>query len=164
MIELQACHRVFALSRRDQDRERMFLLPRLFALPRWPLPPLWGSWTSTESPFGLRSHPSCSACALMLRSQPRILVPLGVLKWAPALPWLQWRVKRGSFRIFELGPALCGVIFLGARFRLVSCPQPGSGRIALMKFTLLNDSLRWTLSFPNFCVVPRALGEFDGVI
>ena len=33
-----------------------------------------------------------------------------------------------------------------------------------MKFTLLNDSSRWTLSFPNFDVVPRTRGEFDGVI
>ena len=46
MIELQACHRVFAPSRRDQDRERILVLPRLFALSRWPSPPLWGSWIS----------------------------------------------------------------------------------------------------------------------
>ena len=32
VIELQACHRVFAPSRRDQDRERIFVVPRLFAL------------------------------------------------------------------------------------------------------------------------------------
>ena len=48
MIELQACHRVFAPSRRDQERERFLVLPRLFALPRWPLPPLWGSWISAN--------------------------------------------------------------------------------------------------------------------
>ena len=33
MIELQACHRVFAPSRGDQDRERTLVVPRLFALP-----------------------------------------------------------------------------------------------------------------------------------
>ena len=33
-----------------------------------------------------------------------------------------------------------------------------------MRLTLLSDASRWTLSFPNFYVVPRALGEFDGVI
>ena len=31
-----ACHRVFAPSRRDQDRERILVLPRLFALLHWP--------------------------------------------------------------------------------------------------------------------------------
>ena len=45
-----------------------------------------GSWISAESPFCLSSNPFCSACALMLRSQPRILVSLEMLKWAPALP------------------------------------------------------------------------------
>ena len=49
VIEMQACHRVFAPSRRDQDRQRILVLPRLFAIHRWPLPPLWGSWISAES-------------------------------------------------------------------------------------------------------------------
>ena len=38
VIELQACHRLFAPSRRDQDRERIPVLPRLFAPLRWALP------------------------------------------------------------------------------------------------------------------------------
>ena len=75
VVELLACHRVFALSRRDQDRERLLVLLHSFAFPCWPLPPLWGSWISAESPFRLSSKPSCSACALMLRSQPRLIVP-----------------------------------------------------------------------------------------
>ena len=33
MIQLQACYRGFALSQRDHDRERILVLPRLFALP-----------------------------------------------------------------------------------------------------------------------------------
>ena len=37
VIEQQAVLRVIALSRRDQDRERFPVHPRLFALPRWPL-------------------------------------------------------------------------------------------------------------------------------
>ena len=41
MVELQARHRVFAPSRKDQDRERFLVLPRLFALLHWPLPPLF---------------------------------------------------------------------------------------------------------------------------
>ena len=89
VIELKARHRVFALSRGDQDREPLLVFPRLLALRHWPLPPLWGSWISAQSPFRLSLNPICSGCALMLRSQPRILVPLKILKWAPALPWLQ---------------------------------------------------------------------------
>ena len=58
VIELQACHRVFAPLRRDQDRERKLVLPRVFALLRWPLTPLWSSWISAESPFRLSSKPS----------------------------------------------------------------------------------------------------------
>ena len=119
VVELQACHRVFAPSRRGQDRERRLVLPRLFALLRWPLPPLWGSWISAESPFRLSSNPFCSACALMLQSQPRILVPLEFLKWR--CPGFNRRVKRSFIRMFEL--LLCGRVFLGARFRLVSSPQ-----------------------------------------
>ena len=45
---MQACLRVFAPSRRDQDRERILVLPRLFALLQCPLPPLWGSWISAS--------------------------------------------------------------------------------------------------------------------
>ena len=33
-----------------------------------------------------------------------------------------------------------------------------------VRFTLLDNSSRWTLSFPNFYFVPGALGEFDGVL
>ena len=32
-----------------------------------------------------------------------------------------------------------------------------------MRRTLLDDSLRWILSFLDFYLVPGALGEFDGV-
>ena len=52
-----------------------------------------------------------------------------------------------------------GLDFLDARFHLVSSPQTWE----LMKFILLNDASRWTFSCPNFDVVPRALGDFDGV-
>ena len=33
MTGRQACHRVIALSRRDQDRERILVLPRLYTSP-----------------------------------------------------------------------------------------------------------------------------------
>ena len=39
----QACLRVIALLRRDEDREHILVLLRSFALHHWPLP-LWGSW------------------------------------------------------------------------------------------------------------------------
>ena len=52
------------------------VLPRLFAVLHSPLPPLWESWISAESPFRLSLNPLCSVCALMLVSQPRILVVL----------------------------------------------------------------------------------------
>ena len=41
MTGLQAGHRVFSLSRRAQDRERVSVPPQLFALLHWPLSPLW---------------------------------------------------------------------------------------------------------------------------
>ena len=100
VIELQACHRVVAPSRRDQDRERVLVLLHLLALLHWPLPPLWGSWIPAESPFRLSLNPICSACALMLRSRPRILVPLEILKWAPAMSWLQSEGKTYPYPYF----------------------------------------------------------------
>ena len=53
MTGRQACHRVFAPSRRDQGRERALVLPRFFA-PSRPTPPSLESW----------------------RNRPRILAPL----------------------------------------------------------------------------------------
>ena len=41
--------------------------------------------------------------------------------------------------------------------------KSGNARIALARFTLLNDASRRTLSFLIFHMVPRALGELDGV-
>ena len=55
--ELHACPRVFAPSRRDQDRERVLVLPHSFALPHWLLPPLWCSWTFEKYPVSLSLSP-----------------------------------------------------------------------------------------------------------
>ena len=49
VMELQACHRVFAPSQRDQDRTRTLVLPH----PHWSFQPLWSSWIPAESPFRL---------------------------------------------------------------------------------------------------------------
>ena len=82
VIELQACLRVIALLRRDQGRKQKPVLPRLFALPL------------------LSSNLFCSACALMLWNRPRILVPLLILKWPPALRWLQKESKTQLYLYF----------------------------------------------------------------
>ena len=42
VIELQACPRESARLRRDQQRKHIPVLPRVFAILHWPLPPLWG--------------------------------------------------------------------------------------------------------------------------
>ena len=57
-----------------------------------------------------------------------------------------------------------GMLFLVQRFVLCLLLTLGIARSALMRFTLLNDASRWTLSFPNFDVVPRTIGECDGAI
>ena len=54
-IELQACHRLFALSRRAQGLERILVLPRLYALPHWLWSPLWSSWIFEKCPVELKS-------------------------------------------------------------------------------------------------------------
>ena len=64
VIELLACHREFAPSRSAQDRERTLVLPRLFALLHWSLPPLWDSWISAEFPFRVSLNHFNTACVL----------------------------------------------------------------------------------------------------
>ena len=166
VIELQACHRVFAPSRCDQDRERILVLLHLFAILHWPSPPLWCSWISAESPFRLSSKPCCSRCALilMLLNRPRILVPLEFF-WSERwhCPGSNKKVKRSFIRIFwTLQTHVCqipcysaGASFLVPGFVLCPVIESGSARITLMNFTHLNDFSRWTLSVPNFYLVPR---------
>ena len=90
MTGLQACHGVFAPSRRVRDRERMLVLPRLFALLHWPLPPLWFSWISAECPFRPSSNPFLlSMCKDAPESTTNSRSSGDFLKWAPAWPWLQ---------------------------------------------------------------------------
>ena len=71
VIELQACHRVFAPSRRAQDRERLLVLPRPSTLSHWPSPSSWSSWIFEGFPVHLSLSPFCSTCAL-IRSHRRI--------------------------------------------------------------------------------------------
>ena len=51
---------------------------------------------------------------------------------------------------------LCGGILLVARSPHVILPR-------ILARTLLDNSSRWTLSFPNNHLVPGAFGEVDGV-
>ena len=57
-----------------------------------------------------------------------------------------------------------GASFLFQGFVLHSFFEFLSPRNSLLRFKLLHDSLRWTLSFHYFHVTHRALGELDGVI
>ena len=103
----------------------------------------------------------------MLRSQPRILVLLEIWKWAPALPWLHWEsITQLDPFFFELGHMLlCGRTFLGARFRLVSCPRiwertDCAHEVHTCELTPRDGPFLSRI----FDVVPRALGEYDGEI
>ena len=109
----------------------------------------------------------------MLQNQPRILFPLGFLKWEPApLSFLlffrlEYESKTYLFLYFDLVVTLihqipcdfAGLIFLMQICILCPLRKLGGERAALVSFTLLNFSSR-----RNIDVVPRYLGEFDGAI
>ena len=102
----------------------------LCGLLHWPLPLFWVSWISAESPVLLSSNSFFSACALMLWSQPRIPIPLEIMKRAPALPWLQLESKNEGSSMLELVDTCrqvprrsAGASFSGAKFRLASSPH-----------------------------------------
>ena len=163
----QACHRVFAPSRRDQDRERLPVLPHLVALLHWLQSPWWCSWIFEASPFWQNSNHFCSACMLKLPNLPRIFFPLTFSKRVPAFIW---RVKRSLILMFwacrHFSPSfmlLWGRIVLVASFPEVSCPQILAHTDCDLEVRTFAKFL-WTLSFPNFYVVPCAIWECDGVI
>ena len=98
----------------------------------------------------LSSNPFCSVCALMLR----------ILELKTWLSPHSWACKH-----FRQVPCCSpGASFLLQGLLLWPLLQSGSARIALVRFTLLNNASRWTLSFAIFLLVPRALGECDGAI
>ena len=160
MIELHACPRV-ALLRREQDREHTPVPPHVFALLHWPLPPLWGFRIFATYPVHLSFNLFCSACASMLRSHPQIPVPLVFRRGCHYCPGFGGIEKRSFMNTFRLVPCYSATASSGCKsFVLCSFLKSGSARIALMRFTLLINSSRWTLSFPNFDVMPSSLGEF----
>ena len=82
----------------------------------------------------------------------------------PALPRL--RQESGTHLLLSkfLFNVSAGASLLFAGFVLRPFFEFWSPRNSLQRFAFLHDSLRWTLSFRNFYVTHRALGEFDGVI
>ena len=134
VIELQACHRVFAPSRRAQDRERLLVLPRPSTLSHWPSPSSWSSWIFEGFPVHLSLSPFCSTCAL-LRGRRRC-------------PGFNRRAKRSfipyvfeHMNIFRKVPCYsAGASFLVQGFVLCPSLKSGGARIALVRFTLLNDA------------------------
>ena len=60
---------------------------------------------------------------------------------------------------------LCGRIFFGARFPLVTSPQTQARKDYAREVHTFEQFLAVVPFFPGFFnLVPRALGEFDGVI
>ena len=136
VTELQACHRVFAPSRRDQDRERIlvyFLVCLHFSIGRYHR--CGSSWISAEFPIHLISNPFLLSMCIDApesttnsRSSGDFEVGAGValdsigsskMKFHPLQP-----VFLSLSRHFSPSPMVpCGRILLAARFRLVSSPQ-----------------------------------------
>ena len=144
-IEQQAFLRVIALSRIDLSRGRFLVLLRLFALHHWPL-------TTVVAFLDLRRVSISSELESFL---------LSMCIDAP-----QSTTNSRSSGDVEVGAPCCSA---GASFLVqgvVLCPvlNSGSARIAPVRFALLNDASRWTLSFPIFLCGATCHGEFDGVI
>ena len=80
------------------------------------------------------------------------------------------RVKHSPVLIFSLltcfakSHALCGRISFGLKGFFLCSFLEFWNNTDLTRITHVHNSLRWTLSFSIFDVVPCALGEFDGVI
>ena len=144
----------------------------LVCLHHWQLQQLWGSWIFKGLKVRLSSNPFCSACALMLQNRPRIQALLFFQRGCRHYPCFGRRVNRSLIWVFELRDIFRQVLcFLRAHLswcKVSSCVLSSNfgshTDCALEVRTDLHNSLRWTLSFQNFCDVPRALGDFDGVI
>ena len=107
----------------------------------------------------------------MLRNQPQCSFLWGFWSGRRHCPWFNRSIKRSFVRILELVnifrqlPCYSAVeSFLVQGFLLWPLLKPSCARTTLVRFALLNGASRWTRSFPICCAVPRALGEFDGVI
>ena len=150
MIELQACHRINAPPPRDQDRERMLVLPLVFALHNHGC---GGSWT----PVRLSINPCYSSMCIDALESTTNVRSSGFSTRVLVLPKHRWESRTWpcpllrAYRHFcQIPMLLCERIVLVAKFPGVFYPQILT-RIALVKFTLLQNTWRWSLSFPIFC-------------
>ena len=82
------------------------------------------------SPQSLAEILFCSAWALMLRSQPRILVPLEILRWAPAFLWLQLELMRPGVEWSMVNHAVCGCVSGPSTTQKKKTCQAGPRRLA----------------------------------
>ena len=86
----------------------------------------------------------------------------------PHYPSFGRRIERGLVLYFELIDTFRQIPGFSAgalvSWSVLSSNLGAHGLHSWGSHFFLDNSLRWTLSFPNFCVVPRALGEFDGAI
>ena len=139
------------------------------------------SWTLTCTSLLLRTSPLavsitagfldlCKVCHL---SELKIFFAQHVrwCSWIDNEFSILWSFRSGSFvRFLELVNILHQVQCYSASASILeqslvrwSFPEFWRARTTLMRFALLNKSLRWTHSFPIFSIVSGALGEFVGV-
>ena len=99
-------------------------------------------WILEQCPVPPSSDLSCSASALMLRSQTTSSRSSDSLKWAPALPGLHLESKTYFELIDTFGHVPCfsaGAPFVVQAFVLCPLRNSGGARIALVRFALLNS-------------------------
>ena len=119
-------------------------------------------WILEQCPVPPSSDLSCSASALMLRSQTTSSRFSDSLKWAPALPGLHLESKTYFELIDTFGHVPCfsaGAPFVVQAFVLCPLRNSGGARIALVRFALKSAedgpprAGRLSKTFPE---VPRA--------
>ena len=151
MIGLQACLRGFAPSRRAQGRERIPVCASSFVCAS-PLAVITvaGFLDFRRVPSSPKLNLFGSACALKLRNLP-------LRRWCQHYPSFGRREELGLVLCFEFFDTFCQnprssavASFLLQGFFLSSFLEFWRTRIALLRFTLLHDALRWNLSFPIF--------------
>ena len=131
VIELQASPRVTALLRRDQDRKRILVLPRLFALHRWLLPLLWdlakNAWKLKNTEKATFLYSPIEARAMLAPTSKSPEEREFVVDSGASMCMLSKKVliseELETLRISRTSMLLCGRIFLVARFRLVFFPK-----------------------------------------
>ena len=152
---LQACPRGFAPSRRAQGRERIRLLPHLFALLHW----LWQPFVGF-----LQNSNSLQFCWIQIFLAQHVHGCSRIYHKLFSSGFFEDCAGDEQTSESEKNVALtcpCCWAFSILMFRQISCCKVSFFtcailevcahlKAALLRFTFLNNSLRWTLSFPNF--------------